>query len=206
MKKTRIVIVDDHTIVRIGLKSLLNTQKDLEVVGEADNGVAAVRECLRLRPDVVIMDLMMPQMDGSKAVVELHDKAPDVKVILLTSFGTSDGIAHALEAGAAGALTKTADDGALVSAIRTVAAGGTYVSPRIQQALRDSPPIPELTDRQLSILQSMSRGLSNPDISKELNISPTVVREHITKILGKLGAANRTEAINIAHRKHLLKI
>ena len=205
MKKIRILIADDHTIVRIGLAALVRTQKDMDVIGEAEDGESAVREALRLHPDVVIMDLMMPKRDGVEATRLLHLKAPDVKVVILTSYTTSDGIAHALEAGAAGALTKTADDSALVSAIRTVAEGGTYVSPRIQKMLRESPPAPEFTERQLDILKSMALGLSNPDIAKQFDISPTVAREHITTILNKLNAANRTEAVAIALRKHLLK-
>ena len=206
MNRIRVLIADDHTIVRIGLSALLGTQEDIEVVGEADNGEAAVREALRLRPDIVIMDLLMPKTDGATATAELHDKAPDVKVIILTSFGTSDGISHALEAGARGAIMKTADDGALLSAIRKVAAGGQFVSPKIRQALRDSPPIPELTERQREIIESMARGLSNVDIAMQFGISPTVAREHITTILNKLGASNRTEAVAIALRRHLLKI
>ena len=206
MKKIRILIADDHTIVRIGLAALVRTQKDMDVIGEAEDGESAVRETLRLHPDVVIMDLVMPKRDGVEATRLLHLKAPDVRVVILTSYTTSDGIAHALEAGAAGALTKTADDNALVSAIRTVAEGGTYVSPRIQKMLRESPPAPEFTERQLDILKSMALGLSNPDIAKQFDISPTVAREHITTILNKLNAANRTEAVAIALRKHLLKI
>ena len=206
MNRIRVLIADDHTIVRIGLSALIGTQEDIEVVGEADNGETAVREALRLRPDIVIMDLLMPKTDGATATAELHDRAPDVKVIILTSFGTSDGISHALEAGARGAIMKTADDGALLSAIRKVAAGGQFVSPKIRQALRDSPPIPELTERQREIIESMARGLSNVDIAMQFGISPTVAREHITTILNKLGASNRTEAVAIALRKHLLKI
>ena len=206
MKKIRILIADDHTIVRIGLAALVRTQKDMDVIGEAEDGESAVREALRLHPDVVIMDLVMPKRDGAEATRLLHLKAPDVKVVILTSYTTSDGIAHALEAGAAGALTKTADDNALVSAIRTVAGGGTYVSPRIQKMLRESPPAPEFTERQLDILKSMALGLSNPDIAKQFDISPTVAREHITTILNKLNATNRTEAVAIALKKHLLKI
>ena len=206
MKKIRILIADDHTIVRIGLAALVRTQKDMDVIGEAEDGESAVREALRLHPDVVIMDLVMPKRDGAEATRLLHLKAPDIKVVILTSYTTSDGIAHALEAGAAGALTKTADDNALVSAIRTVAEGGNYVSPRIQKMLRESPPAPEFTERQLDILKSMALGLSNPDIAKQFDISPAVAREHITTILNKLNAANRTEAVAIALKKHLLKI
>jgi len=206
MKKIRILIADDHTIVRIGLSALLGSQKDLEVVGEADNGNAAVRETLRLKPDIVIMDLMMPQKDGVAATMEIQKRIPTAKVIVLTSYGTSDGIAHALAAGASGALTKTADDDALIAAVRAVASGGRFVSPRIEKMLEEFPPVPELTERQRDILQSVARGLSNADIAKQFGISATVAREHISAVLAKVGAANRTEAVAIALRKHLLEI
>ena len=113
MKTIRVLIADDHTIVRIGLKALLGAEKDIEIVGEAKNGEMAVKEAMRLQPDVVIMDLMMPKMDGAAATAALRDRLPEAKVIILTTFGSSDGIAHAIESGAAGALMKTADDAAL---------------------------------------------------------------------------------------------
>ena len=148
MNKIKVLLADDHTIVRIGLSALLATQPDIDVVGEADNGDAAVKAALKLRPDIVIMDLMMPKKDGVTATAELHEKLPEAKVIVLTSYVASDGIAHALAAGARGAIIKTADDNALIPAIRKVAGGGHFVSPNIKKMLKESPPVPELTDRQ----------------------------------------------------------
>ena len=207
MKNTiRVLIADDHTIVRIGLRTLLGAEKDIEVVGEAKNGEMAVKEALRLRPDVVIMDLMMPKMDGAEATAALHEKLPETKVIILTTFGSSDGIAHAIESGAAGALMKTADDDALISTIRSVAGGKTVISPDIKRLLAEDPPIPVLTTRQTEVLQSMMRGLTNRDIAKQLGIRQDGVNEHVAAILAKIGAANRTEAVAIALRKHLLKL
>ncbi len=207
MKNTiRVLIADDHTIVRIGLRTLLGAEKDIEVVGEAKNGEMAVKEALRLRPDVVIMDLMMPKMDGAEATAVLHERLPETKVIILTTFGSSDGIAHAIESGAAGALMKTADDAALISTIRSVAGGKTVISPDIKRLLADDPPIPVLTTRQTEVLQSMMRGLTNRDIAKQLGIRQDGVNEHVAAILAKIGAANRTEAVAIALRKHLLKL
>ena len=207
MKNTiRVLIADDHTIVRIGLRTLLGAEKDIEVVGEAKNGEMAVKEALRLRPDVVIMDLMMPKMDGAEATAALHEKLPETKVIILTTFGSSDGIAHAIESGAAGALMKTADDDALISTIRSVAGGKTVISPDIKRLLAEDPPIPVLTTRQAEVLQSMMRGLTNRDIAKQLGIRQDGVNEHVAAILAKIGAANRTEAVAIALRKHLLKL
>lgn len=207
MKNTiRVLIADDHTIVRIGLRTLLGAEKDIEVVGEAKNGEMAMKEALRLRPDVVIMDLMMPKMDGAEATAVLHEKLPETKVIILTTFGSSDGIAHAIESGAAGALMKTADDAALISTIRSVAGGKTVISPDIKRLLAEDPPIPVLTTRQTEVLQSMMRGLTNRDIAKQLGIRQDGVNEHVAAILAKIGAANRTEAVAIALRKHLLKL
>ena len=201
----RVLLADDHTIVRIGLAALLGAEKDIEVVGEAKNGDMAVKEALRLSPDVVIMDMMMPKKDGATATAELHEKLPSAKVIILTTFGASDGIAHALESGAAGALMKTADDAMLVSTIRAVASGKTVVSADIKRLLENDPPVPKLTPRQIEVLQSMTRGLTNRDIAKQLGIRQDRVDEHVAAILTKIGAANRTEAVAIAMRKHLLK-
>ena len=206
MSKIRVLIADDHTIVRIGLATLLNAEKDIEVVGEAKNGDMAVKEALRTAPDVIIMDLMMPKKDGSEATAELHEKLPSAKVIILTTFGASNGIAHALESGAAGALMKTADDAMLVSTIRAVASGKTVISADIKRLLEKDPPVPKLTPRQIEVLQSMTRGLTNRDIAKQLGIRQDRVNEHVAAILTKIGAANRTEAVAIAMRKHLLKI
>ena len=205
-QKIRVLIADDHTIVRIGLVTLLNAEKDIEVVGEAQNGEVAVKEALRLEPDIIIMDLMMPKKDGAEATAELREKLPSAKIIILTTFGASDGIAHALESGAAGALVKTADDDALVATIRAVAGGETVISSEIKRLLAENPPIPKLTPRQIEVLQSMTRGLTNRDIAKQLGIRQDRVDEHVAAILTKIGAANRTEAVAIALRKHLLKL
>ena len=201
-----ILIADDHTIVRAGLVALLGTEPDLKVIGQAKNGIEAVREAVRLRPDIVLMDLMMPRKDGVEATVELAEKAPEAKVILLTTYGTSDGISHALDAGAKGAILKNADNAQLAQAIRRVARGGEYVSPEIRQQLALNPPIPNLSPRQREILESMIRGLTDRDIAKQLGIRQYSVNDHVSSIIQKLGAANRTEAVAVALRKHLLKI
>ena len=203
--KIKVLIADDHTIVRAGLTALLGTEKDIEVVGEAKNGAEAVSNAVELHPDVVIMDLMMPKMDGVEATKELLRKAPSVKTILLTTYGTSDGIAHALRAGARGAVLKNADNSELAKAIRIVAQGGDYISPDIRQQLAADPPVPDLTSRQSEILESMVRGLTDRDIAQQLGLSPESVSEHVGAIRQKIGAANRTEAVAIAMRKYLLK-
>ena len=201
----KVLIADDHTIVRAGLAALLGTERDLEIVGQAKNGVEAVREAVRLLPDVIIMDLMMPKKDGVQATAEIAAKVPAAKVILLTTFGTSDGIAHALRNGAKGAILKNADNAQLATAIRKVARGEEFISPDIRQQLAVDPPIPELTPRQRDILASMIRGLTDRDIARQLGIRQDGVNDHVSAILQKLGAANRTEAVVISLRKHLLK-
>ena len=203
--KIKVLIADDHTIVRAGLTALLGTEKDIEVVGEAKNGAEAVSNAVELNPDIVIMDLMMPKMNGVEATKELLLKAPSVKTILLTTYGTSDGIAHALRAGARGAVLKNADNSELAKAIRIVAQGGDYISPDIRQQLATDPPVPDLTPRQSEILESMVRGLTDRDIAQQLRLSPESVSEHVGAIRQKIGAANRTEAVAIAMRKYLLK-
>ena len=203
--RIKVLIADDHTIVRAGLAALLGTERDLEIVGQAKNGVEAVREAVRLLPDVIIMDLMMPKKDGVQATAEIAAKVPSAKVILLTTSGTPDGIAHALRNGAKGAILTNADNAQLATAIRKVARGEEFISPDIRQQLAVDPPIPELTPRQRDILASMIRGLTDRDIARQLGIRQDGVNDHVSAILQKLGAANRTEAVVIALRKHLLK-
>ena len=203
-RKLRILIADDHLIVRTGLTALLGTEEDIEVVGQAKNGIEAVRDALRLHPDVLIMDLMMPRKNGVEATADIAAKAPEVKVIILTTFGTSDGIAHALAAGAKGAILKNTDNTELVRAIRMVAGGGEFISPEIRQQLAVEPPIPDFTPRQREILASMVRGLTDRDIATQLGIRLDGVNDHVRAILKKIDAANRTEAVAIAMRKYLM--
>ena len=204
--KIKILIADDHAIVRIGLSALLKTESDLSVVGVAKDGEEAVVEALRLKPDVIVMDLMMPKKSGVEATAEIHARLPEAKIVILTTFAASDGIKHALDAGATGAVMKTAEDAELVSIIRTIAAGGTVISDEIQQLLTEDPPAEELTPRQMEILESVTRGFTNADIAKQFGIREQSVKEHISTILAKIGAANRSEAVAITMRKHLLKI
>ena len=206
MRKISVLIADDHAIVRIGLSALLKTEPDINVVGTAKDGVEAVAEARRLRPDVIVMDLMMPRKNGILATAEIRRLLPAAKIVVLTTFGTSDGISHALAAGAAGAIMKTAEDGELVSVIRTVAAGGKVVSDEIRQLLAEDPPSDGLTSRQLEILDSVTRGLTNADIARQLGLREQSVKEHLTSIFAKIGAANRSEAVAITLRKHLLKL
>lgn len=202
----RTLIADDHAVVRIGLSALLGTEPDIDVVGTAKDGADAVAETLRLKPDVIVMDLMMPKKTGVEATAEILSSLPKTKIIVLTTFSASDAIAHALELGAAGAVMKTAEDAELVSIIRTVAAGGRVVSDEIRKLLADDPPADKLTSRQMDILESVTRGLTNADIAKQLGLREQSVKEHITAIFAKIGASNRSEAVAITLRKQLLKL
>ncbi len=205
MNKIRILIVDDHKVVRMGLKALLSSDPEFEVVGEADDGKAALRETLALKPDVIIMDLMMAGTDGETATREILARVPSSRIIVLTSYTSSDIISRALEAGAAGAVLKTADDAVLTTAIRTVVEGKSYLSPEVSRLMKHDPPTRHLTPRQGEVLQSLTRGLTNADIARQLGICEARVEEHVNAILNKIGAANRTEAVALALKKHLLK-
>lgn len=204
MNKLKILIIDDHAILRMGLASLLNAKSDLEVVGDAENGEIGIRKALKLKPNVIILDLMMPGLDGVETTARLIDRTPEAKILLLTTFGTSDGIQHALDAGARGAIMKNCDFNELVTAIKSVAAGKHYISAEIAHILSSDPPAATLSPRQSEILQSIVRGLSNPDIARELGISVDMVKEHAETLFHKIGAANRAEAVAIALRKHLV--
>ena len=204
-QKTRILIADDHAVVRLGLTSLFSAQEDMEVVAQAKNGEEAVHLAVETRPDVVIMDLVMPRMDGADATTKIRESLPDTKVVMLTSFGSYEGVARAIAAGAAGAITKTTEDEQIVPMIRRIAGGETVISPEIRKQLAENPAIPALTERQISILDALTRGLSNNDIAKLHHTTPENIRDHLKVIFAKIGAANRTEAVAIALRKHLLK-
>ena len=202
--KTRILIVDDHALIRRGLADLLRYEKDLAVVGEASDGEAAVAVATELKPDVVVMDLMMPVMDGVEATRRIKAVLPEAKILILTTFGTSVDVARAIAAGASGAIMKDASMEDQLNAIRTVASGDKVLSPEIEKTVQEEP-LPEFTERQQLILESIARGLTNKDIANMLDISSDAVKQHFAAICAKLGAANRAEAVNVAHRKHLLK-
>ena len=206
MKKIRTIIADDHAVVRTGLAALLDAEPDIDVVAEAEDGEDAVRAANRLLPDVIVMDLMMPVKDGVTATAEIHAAHPEIKVLILTTSSVSDDIARALDAGASGAILKSASNDKLIAAIRSVATGRTSVSKEIAEMIRTDPPIQDLTERQLEILNSVMRGFTNQDIARQLNIREDSVKEHLYNIFEKIGASNRAEAVAIALRKHLLKI
>ena len=204
--KIRVLIADDHAILRTGLVALLDCEPDIEIVGEAADGAEAVRKAVELRPDVVVMDLLMPVLDGVGAIREIRRRQCACPILVLTTSTVSNDLASALSAGATGALPKSTANERIVAAIRDVAAGKTVVDREISKMIAQDPPVEELTDRQLEVLHSLTRGLSNTEIARQFGIAEITVKNHVSSILARLGAANRSEAVAIALRKQLLKV
>lgn len=205
-KKIKVLIADDHALMRMGLKALLETQPDIETVGEASDGDEALRKTRKFLPDVIIMDILMPGTDGIEATRQITEELPDVKILILTTSTSSDDLNRAIQAGAAGAVLKSEANKRLLSAIRAIAKGASAISSEVRTMIDEDPPAAELTPRQMEILGEMARGLTNKEIAAALSCSPESVKDRINAICTKLGAANRSEAISIALRKHLLKI
>ena len=203
--KLKILIVDDHAIVRDGLAAILKFQKDMTVVGEADDGQSAIQKAQTLRPDVILMDLMMPNINGADATAAIKQVLPETQILLLTSYGTSAELSRAFRNGATGAITKSLPKEELLAAIRNVADGQRVASPEIDQTLKEESEVPTLTPRQLEILRSLARGLTNDDIAHEFGLSKAGVKFHLLTIFRKLNVANRTEAVGFASRKHLFQ-
>ena len=203
--KLKILIVDDHAIVRDGLAAILRFQKDMTVVGEADDGQSAIQKAQELHPDVILMDLMMPNMNGADATAAIKQTLPETQILLLTSYGTSSELSRAFRNGATGAITKSLPKEELLAAIRNVANGTRVASSEIEQTLKEEADMPSLTPRQLEILHSLTRGLTNDDIAREFGLSKAGVKFHLLTIFRKLNVANRTEAVGLASRKHLFQ-
>lgn len=194
----RLLLADDHWVVRQGLSLFLARDPEFEVIGEAEDGEAAVRLACRLRPDVVLMDLLMPRLDGVAATAAIHRDAPDVEVLVLTTVLDDDKIVAAIRAGAIGYLVKDMRGEELKEAIRAAAAGRVHLSPqaaeKLMRELRD-PAAPEaLTDREKEVLRLVALGLANKEIAVRLNIGSGTVKTHVSNVLGKLGAQSRTQA------------
>jgi DNA-binding NarL/FixJ family response regulator len=207
----RVLLVDDHAVVREGLRTFLELQEGVEVVGEAEDGEHALTEAERLRPDVILMDLVMPVLDGVGAMRELRQKLPSCRVIVLTSFADDDRLLPAIQAGAAGYLLKNVQPKELARAVRAAHAGEALLDPSIAARLVEAiaqpageQPRDELTPREREVLELIGRGLSNKRIALELGVSEKTVKTHVGHLLHKLGVADRTQAALHAVRSGLL--
>jgi NarL family two-component system response regulator LiaR len=201
--------VDDHGVVREGLRTYLELVDDLEVIGEAANGLEAVAQVGQHKPDVALMDLVMPEMDGIEATRKIGAVSPSTRVIVLTSFADNEQVFPAIKAGATGYLLKDVSPGDLANAIRAVHDGETYLHPDITKRLVDQlassstdpkPTLDELTPRETEVLQLIAQGMSNREIAHDLTISEKTVKTHVSNILSKLHLADRTQAAIYAHR------
>ncbi len=204
-----ILIVEDQRIVREGLIALFEDETDIAIVGEASNGQEAVELFAHLHPDVVLMDLQMPVMDGAEATRRIREQFPTARILVLTTYATDEFIFSALRAGAQGYLLKDASADELLAAIHSVYQGQTQLSPAVAARLVAgvSSGGPEtLTPRELEVLTLMGKGQSNSEIAAALDIAPRTVKVHVQNILGKLGATNRTEAVSIAVRQKLISL
>ncbi len=205
----RVMLVDDHAVVRSGLAAFLMAFDDLEMVAEASSGEQALRYCEQYNPDVVIMDLVMPGIDGATATRKICEQHPGIKVVALTSFREDDLVQNALEAGAISYLLKNVGADELAEAVRAAHAGRATLSPEATQALIRAATRPgdvdyDLTPREKEVLELMAEGKSNPEMAEELVISRSTVKFHVSSILSKLDATSRTEAVSKALREKLI--
>ena len=209
MKKTnrvRILIADDHPVVREGLVALINRRPDMVVVAEVSNGREAVEQFLRHRPDVGLLDLRMPEMDGVDAIAAIRQKIPTARLIVLTTFDEDEDIYQGLRAGAKAYLLKDAPRDDLLKCVRAVHEGQTIIPPPIAAKLADRLTTSELTRRESQVLQLVADGKGNKEIAVALSISEGTVKTHVSSILSKLAAADRTQAVTIALRRGILRL
>jgi DNA-binding NarL/FixJ family response regulator len=215
MQKIRIMVVDDHTIVRDGIQSLLSLTPDIEVVGEAVNGREALETARKLLPDVIIMDISMPIMDGMEATRRIHKELPEIKIIILTQYDDSEHVFPIIEAGACGFISKIAASSELISGIRSVHRGDSYLSPSVARLLIEShqqggrsrrtyDPYEQLTDREREIFKLLAEGHTTQEIARLLVISPKTVEGHKTNLMAKLNLHNRVDLVKYALRKGII--
>lgn len=214
-EKIRVLIVDDQKLMRAGLRTLLELENDIEVVGEAENGLAGLRQYEAIRPDVILMDIRMPQMDGVEATGKLMAQHGDARVLILTTFDDDEYVFRALEAGALGYMLKDVSGDELATAVRTIAAGNALLGQSVArkvlaQALRPQPinnnneELNDLSEREIEILRLISAGQSNPEIARELFLAEGTVKNYVSRILQKSGARDRTQAAIWAQQQGLI--
>jgi len=205
MSAIRVLIADDHVTVREGLAAIIGRQPDMEVAGEAANGLAAVNLWRERRPDVTLMDLRMPVMDGAVAIGEIRRIEPSARIIVLTTFDTDNDISRAIRAGAKGYLLKDAQREDLLDCIRRVYSGETCIPPALVAKLAAGMSTESLTARELDVVKMLAAGKSNKEIALRLSITETTVKSHLRKIFTKLGVLSRTEAVTVASRRGLVQ-
>jgi DNA-binding NarL/FixJ family response regulator len=204
--KIRILVAEDHFVVRMGLTALVNTEPDLEVVGEAVDGAQAVAAFDKHKPDLVLMDLRMPVKDGVRATAEIKAKHPNARVLMLTTFDGDTDIHRAMEAGAQGYVLKNTTGDKLIPALRAVAAGQKWIPKEIATRLASRNLFEDLTPRELQVLEQMAKGLANKEIADVLKITGHTVKDHLKNILGKLHVADRTEAVTVALHRGIIHL
>jgi DNA-binding NarL/FixJ family response regulator len=208
-----VVLADDQALVRTGFQLILNAEPDIEVVGEAGNGVEAIAVATQAAPDLVLMDIRMPELDGIEATRRLLSESPSTRVLMLTTFDLDEYVIDAFRAGASGFLLKTAPRDQLVAAVRTVHAGEALLAPastrklieQFAQPVRESPVVDSLTAREREVLTLLARGLSNPEIAATLVVEPSTIKSHVASLLGKLGVRDRVQAVVFAYESGVVR-
>jgi DNA-binding NarL/FixJ family response regulator len=205
-RKARVLLVDDHALLRTGVANIINQEPDLQVVAEAGNGVDAVEAFDRHHPDVTLLDLRMPVMEGVEVVRQIRERDPRARVIVLTTYDTDDEITRALKAGAKAYVLKDISADELLGCIRDVLAGKTYLAPAAAAKLAEGVTRVQLTPREMATLRLMADGRSNKEIANALEISERTVKTHLGHLFGKLGVTSRTEAVKVATRRGLVRL
>ena len=203
-KQIRILVADDHPLIREGVRTFISRAPDMKVVAEAADGREAVDQCMRQKPDVALIDLRMPELDGIRTIAAIREKAPEVRTIILTTFSGDDDIYRALRSGAKAYLLKDAPGEELLSCIRAVALGNTWISPLAAAHLTERMSQDNLTGRELEVLRRVAIGKSNKEIAAELDISDGTIKVHISHVLRKLGVTGRTEAVAMAVKRGIV--
>ena len=204
--KARVLLVDDHALLRTGVANIINQEPDLHVVAEAENGLEAIAAFERHAPDVTLLDLRMPVMEGVEAVRQIRERDPRARVIVLTTYDTDDEISQALKAGAKAYVLKDIAAEDLVGCIRDVLAGKTYIAPAAAAKLAEGVTRVQLTPREMATLRLLADGKANKEIANELDISERTVKTHLAHLFEKLGVTSRTEAIKVATRRGLVRL